>query len=112
MDGVGHEVADDQVLAMLEVAGEGGGLAPLEVPGVVDGDEGIGAGDDVADGEAAVEVALVAAEEFQVGLGIFGDQDDHDAGGGLVAVMDEAFDGDYTRGEEESYFGRRTWCQG
>src|SRR5580658_989884 len=54
VEGSGHEVADGDVLAVLDVAGEHVGLEPIEAPGIFDGDDGVGGGDDALQGEGAV----------------------------------------------------------
>src|ERR1700722_19894723 len=50
-----------------EIAGEDGFARPVEVPAIVDGDDGVGAGGEALEVEAAVEVALVAEEGADVG---------------------------------------------
>ena len=65
---------------------------PLEVPAVLNGHEVVLACGDVDEVEAAVEVGLVLPDvACAVGL-IFGEQKDHDAGGGLSVLAGVAFD--------------------
>jgi len=92
VDGFGV-VGDGDFFAVRGVAGDDVGLGPVEVPAIFNGDGSVRAGDDSGEGEAAVEIALVAAEEFAVRFGMGGDQDDHGSGKGLAVALDEAFDG-------------------
>ena len=47
-----------------------GRLRPVQVPPILDRNRRVGAGNHTAESEGAVEVALVAAEEFTVGLAV------------------------------------------
>jgi len=56
---------------MLDVPPEHAGLHPLKAPGIFHRDDGVRSGDYAAKDEAAIEVALVPAEHFQMRFGIF-----------------------------------------
>src|SRR6266851_6435760 len=57
---------------MLDVPPEHTGLHPLKAPGVFHRDDGIRSGDHAAEDEAAIKVALVPTEHFQMRFGVFG----------------------------------------
>lgn len=98
VEGSSHEVADGNVLAVLDVAGEDGGLEPVEAPGVFDGDDGVGARDYAPQDEGSVEVALIATEEIDVRDGVARHQGNHDARDFFVLFLYDTFDTDDARG--------------
>ena len=83
--------ADLNGAAGFQVRGNYGGLRPVEIPSVFDGQNGVGTGDYAAKTEGAIEVALIAAEKVAVVLQIFRDQDDHGSGEGFVPAFRRPF---------------------
>ncbi len=55
-------------LGLLGVVRDHAGPGPIEVPAIFDGDNSVGAGDDAAQAEASVLIALVAAKQFSIRL--------------------------------------------
>ena len=49
--------------------GDDRGLGPVEVPTVFDGHDGVLARNDVGEAEAAIQITLVAAEQFVIRFG-------------------------------------------
>lgn len=76
-----------------EVRGDDVGLGPVEGPAVVDRDEDVVAGDDAVESEGTVGVGLITADEFSAGVGIAGDEEDHDAADAAVTGFGIASDG-------------------
>ena len=64
---------DRDFVAGLRVARDYVWFRPVQVPAVFDRYCRVDAGDYVRKGEAAIEIALIAAEEFEVCVGVGGD---------------------------------------
>src|SRR5216684_7858547 len=91
--GTFHELSNRKVLPMLDVPLEHAGLHPLKAPGVFHREDGIRSGDHAAEDEAAIRVALVPAEHFQMRFGVFRHKGDHHAGDGFVSSFCESLHG-------------------
>src|SRR5258707_4109219 len=76
-----------------QVAGEDHVARPFEVPAVVDGEDGVGAGGEALEIEAAVEVALVAEEGVDLGEFAAGEGEEEGSGSGFAVALGDAFDG-------------------
>src|SRR6266576_340210 len=85
-----HELANREVLAMFDVPRKDAGLHPLTAPSVFYRDDGIRPGDHPAKDEAAIQVALVPTEHFQMRFGVFRHQGDHHASDRLVSSFYES----------------------
>src|ERR1700687_3667722 len=99
--------ADFQRSPTLCVRGDHRWLGPIQVPSVLDGENGIGAGDDILQIKRTVEVALIAAEEIAVLLWIVRDQDNHGSAEGLARVLGRSFNVQPT-----AYHGQRDGRRG
>src|SRR5580700_2076106 len=67
------------------------GAGPIEVPAIFDSDDGIGTGNDAAQAETSILIALVSAEQVAMRLRIFGYQHYHCPGCGLACALGESF---------------------
>src|SRR5215469_7152241 len=94
-------------LALAQVRSQDCWLGPVEVPSVFDGDHGVVAGNDVAESECAVEIALVAAKEFAIRFWIFGHENDHGSGRGFAAAFGKAFNVRHSSDDRGGNFHRR-----
>ena len=98
--GTFHELSNRKVLPMPGVALKHAGLHPLKTPGVFHREDGIRSGDHAAEDEAAIKVALVPTEHFQMRLGVFRHQGDHHAGDRFVSSFCESLHGHYAINQE------------
>ena len=91
MHGAPGRAADLNDASVARVRGNYGGLGPIEIPSVFDGQNRVRTRNHIEQTEGAVEVALIAAEKVAVVLQIFRDQDDHGSGEGFVPAFRRAF---------------------
>jgi hypothetical protein len=85
-------ITDFHRSAMIGVRGNHGGLGPIQVPSVLDGENGVGAGDNILQIKRTVEIALIAAEKIAVLLRIFWDQYNHGSSEGFAGSLRGPFD--------------------
>src|SRR6266849_5237090 len=84
--GSSHSLADDQVLAVLDIACEDARLLPIETPCVFHGNDVVVAGNHSPQYKRAIEVTLVPPEQFDMRLRAFGHKRDHNAGHRFVLL--------------------------
>src|SRR5437764_91011 len=84
-------LVDGNGLSVLGIMRDHRGLSPIQIPAVLDCDHGVGAGNDAAQVEAAVEITLIAAKEFPIMLRVLGNQRNHHTRGCLALALGDSF---------------------
>src|ERR1700683_698529 len=90
MHGAAHWIADLDRAAVTQVGCNHSRLRPLQIPPVLDGQKGVGAGDYVSQTESSVQIALIAAEKLAIRLRIFRDKNHHRSSERLARVLGDA----------------------
>src|SRR5215472_7147718 len=98
---VGSGGGDLDGFAVFEIGVEDRGTGPFEVPSVLDGEDGVAAGDDVGEGEGAVAVALIAADEHPIVLEVLGNQQYHALRLRLAVAQHDALDAAQAAGDQD-----------
>src|SRR5450432_1611720 len=70
---------DLQGLCVLHILHHHSGPGPIQVPSVLDGNDGVCAWDHIWQVEAAIEITLISAKKFAMVFGIIGHEHDHRA---------------------------------